>query len=178
MTDLFLKTTVKNAQWFICCRFYKIDLFEEITFPQGKRYEDLIIIPLLYLKANTVFSSDKALYNYFKHVGSITNSANIHDLNDMFYAARIFDQFCTNKDISEFFRLVVVSNAFNQCYRLHKENSLKKQAVILNRKTGINYNTCLLKIFMSVTLSYSKEIFKKSIENLIKLFHYYKRRNI
>lgn len=179
LTDSFLKEVVNNAQWFICSRFYKINLFDNISFPLGKRYEDLITIPLVYLKAKTVFSSDKSLYNYFKNEGSITNSVNIYDLDDMFYAAEKFDTLCTKKDLSEIFKLVIVSNAFAQCFRLYKEQPIRKQAVILSKKTGINYNFCLLKVFMSIALTYSKEFFKKSLQvlkNILPLYH--KRRNI
>lgn len=55
-------------------KLYKKDLFNEIQFPVGKRYEDDFTTYKLFNKINKLVSTEKRLYNYVQRQGSIMNS--------------------------------------------------------------------------------------------------------
>lgn len=46
---------------------YKQDLFDEIRFPEGYTYEELFVLPKIYLKADKLIHLDETLYFYTKN---------------------------------------------------------------------------------------------------------------
>ncbi len=58
----------------VCNKIFKKELFEDIKFLVGKTYEDAYIVPSLFLKADKIFMSGKAVYHYvIDRQDSITN---------------------------------------------------------------------------------------------------------
>lgn len=51
-------------------------LYNDITFPVGLVYEDVLTLPYLVDKANAIYFIDDILYNYMQRAGSITKSYN------------------------------------------------------------------------------------------------------
>lgn len=51
-------------------------LFEKISFPEGKIYEDVLTLPYLLLSSRNVVFIDNISYNYLQRQGSITKSFN------------------------------------------------------------------------------------------------------
>ncbi|MFZ6750067.1 glycosyltransferase family 2 protein [Undibacterium sp. Ren11W] len=61
------------ARWYPCTRVFKASLLTGIQFPLGVRFcEDMMTIPLLYEKAQTVFNLSDALYGYRTNPSSAT----------------------------------------------------------------------------------------------------------
>ncbi len=169
LNDKFLKKTIERGLWFVWCRFYKVELFDGINFPDGKRYEDLIINPALYLKASVVYSSDRVLYNYFKNEGSITNNPNVKDLDDVFYASQMVNNFSINKKIKKLFETKVFFMACSLCSRLGNQYTLIEKVKIVAKKSGKNHMFCYLVIIENMTIIFLKENMKKIIRPLINL---------
>lgn len=67
-------------------KMYKIDLFGDLKFEKGKIYEDLRLIPKLYLKANRISYVDEPLYHYIIRDGSIMTSSGIQKNLDIISA--------------------------------------------------------------------------------------------
>lgn len=57
-----------------CSKLYSIELFNEIRFPKGKLYEDILTVPQLFLNAKKISYENKSLLNYRIRKGSITAS--------------------------------------------------------------------------------------------------------
>jgi len=71
--------------WFPCIRIYKKELFDSISFPEGRFYEDLICISQIYLKDLNVFFFPKALLGYRDNPNSTTNIHKANHIKDMMY---------------------------------------------------------------------------------------------
>ncbi|HBD1930101.1 TPA: glycosyltransferase family 2 protein, partial [Escherichia coli] len=82
----FLKNVIDRSLWFTCSRIYKTYLFDEITFPNGRRYEDVITTPQIYLKCDDVFSSSSCLLKYRDNPEGITRNPTLSDINDLIHA--------------------------------------------------------------------------------------------
>ena len=65
------------------CKMYDKRLFENVRFPEGKTYEDIVITCRLAETVEQAFYIDKTLYNYtIERTGSITNKADEKTLQD------------------------------------------------------------------------------------------------
>lgn len=77
-------------------KLWKFELFDEIEFPNGMYYEDIVTNYYLFEKANKTISVSMVKYHYRKRIGSIVHLHNIKRLQDWFYAAQkmyvIFDE--------------------------------------------------------------------------------------
>ena len=79
-----LKKTFMACQWFGCSRVYKKSLFDDVIFPINKRFEDMAIIPILYLKAKTISTIDIPLYGYRVNENGICHNNKLSDLSDVY----------------------------------------------------------------------------------------------
>lgn len=66
--ELMKDNVIRNYAWE---KLIKRELFTEIRFPEGKRYEDIATTPLLFEKAKNVLLFNKPLYYYRQREGSI-----------------------------------------------------------------------------------------------------------
>lgn len=67
-------------------KLYKINLFDDIRFPVGKKYEDIWIMHELYAKSNNIVFIDKPLYYYYFRNQSIVAEESIDSYFEYFYA--------------------------------------------------------------------------------------------
>lgn len=76
--DILSKVFNDNA-WFVWARVYRANLFESIRFPVGYNFEDIAVVPFLFLEAKTLHVSNDVLYGYRDRPNSITraNSYNV-----------------------------------------------------------------------------------------------------
>ncbi|REC95752.1 glycosyltransferase family 2 protein [Kushneria indalinina] len=72
-----------HAYWFPWARIYKSELFEDVQFPPGKSYEDMMLIPQLYLRATCITGIDEALVGYRVNPEGITKNPSSKDLTDI-----------------------------------------------------------------------------------------------
>lgn len=70
-------------QSFAWARVFRTDLFRNIRFPVGRHYEDMAIVPSIYLSARSVYRLCDPLYGYRRRFGSITQNASVSDLQDL-----------------------------------------------------------------------------------------------
>jgi glycosyltransferase involved in cell wall biosynthesis len=80
----FLVTNGKNHNY-LWIRLFRAELFQGISFPEGKLYEDMFVLPKLHLAAKSCAFTEKPVYRYIIHSDSITGGLNIekqiHALN-------------------------------------------------------------------------------------------------
>ncbi len=75
-----------------CNKLFKIELFDTIRFPVGKKSEDWFIMYKLIEKAGGIFYNSDIKYYYRQRIGSITKSANVNDA--AIYAAKeVYDYY-------------------------------------------------------------------------------------
>lgn len=67
-------------------KLYKISVFGDLKFEKGKIYEDLRLIPKLYINSNKIGYVNKPLYHYIIREGSIMTSSNINKNLDIISA--------------------------------------------------------------------------------------------
>ncbi|MFC0339137.1 Glycosyltransferase involved in cell wall bisynthesis [Kushneria avicenniae] len=72
-----------HAYWFPWARIYKSKLFEGLRFPPGKSYEDMMLIPQLYLRANRLAGINEPLIGYRVNPEGITKNPSHKDLADI-----------------------------------------------------------------------------------------------
>lgn len=82
--DMLLNDQSKCAPW---GKLYNINLFKEIRFPKGKIMEDMFVMPLLFMKADTIAISTAQLYFYNQEGESITRSSFNYNKLDIVEAA-------------------------------------------------------------------------------------------
>ncbi|MBE6127673.1 MAG: glycosyltransferase family 2 protein [Erysipelotrichaceae bacterium] len=77
---------------YICMKFYKRTLFDEIRFPIGKKYEDIGTTYKLFMKADRIGYYPEAFYHYWQRDDSITHLSKKTNLQYL----------CDTQDIFEF----------------------------------------------------------------------------
>ncbi|WP_051263749.1 glycosyltransferase family 2 protein [Tenacibaculum ovolyticum] len=82
---LFLNKRINN---FSCCKLYRTELFKDITFPEGRYFEDIYTTYLLFDNSIKIVEIRKGLYNYVRHPGSITASFSNKKNIDFFIGTR------------------------------------------------------------------------------------------
>lgn len=83
--QLFFNDTFANYAW---NKMYKRELFENISFPVGRKMEDLGTTYKLLLNANKIAYSTKVLYYYFQREDSILHKVNLDFYRDKFELSR------------------------------------------------------------------------------------------
>lgn len=106
-----LRFFFKNNNFFIWCRIFKKSLLSQYKFPVGLRYEDLYLLPLIYMNAKKIHSLDLKLVGYRDNEFGITRNPIEKDLNDLVH-------------IYEFYYQTLQSNN-NDFYRIHLDNIFK-----------------------------------------------------
>ncbi len=70
-----LETTAVTARFTSpCCKLYARELFREVRFPVGKRFEDEVVAYQLYYRAERIVLYDAALYFYFVNENGFTQN--------------------------------------------------------------------------------------------------------
>ena len=69
---------------YLCAKFFKRQLFENIMFQNGHRWEDLATSYKIALNANNVSIIEDVFYYYRQHSDSITSSINSKAVEDIF----------------------------------------------------------------------------------------------
>jgi glycosyltransferase involved in cell wall biosynthesis len=75
--------TCISGQWHACFRAFDKRLFLEKRFKEGRRYEDIELVPELYFMADSCIQTNYRLYGYRISAGSITSNPNISDIEDL-----------------------------------------------------------------------------------------------
>lgn len=81
-----LADSFNRSLWYAWARIYHRSLFNDAAFPAGRSFEDIQLIPQLYLKANRIVVCDTPLVGYRANPNGITRAPKRRDLDDLDYA--------------------------------------------------------------------------------------------
>ncbi|MDR5774400.1 glycosyltransferase family 2 protein [Caballeronia sp. LP006] len=68
---------------FVWARIYRTDMFNGTQFPVGRHYEDMAVVPSMYLRASSIYRIADPLIGYRRRFGSITQKATLTDMKDL-----------------------------------------------------------------------------------------------
>lgn len=158
--DAYLKYEMTSA----CGKMYNRNLFSNISFPEGKIYEDIVTNFKILMKCNSIVINNSILYMYYIRPGSITMSSfkekNLHLLdawNDVLYFAKKYNVNIYNKAKYRRNRVFFTLLAIIARYGFDKNISRSKQNIIINfLKT--NYDKSFWGLFVSKFTPFNRKI--------------------
>ncbi|EKT61306.1 glycosyltransferase family 2 protein [Providencia sneebia] len=110
-----IEDVFRVSYWHLFSRIYKRVLWENEQFELHRRYEDVILLPYVYIKAKSIKHIPKALYIYEKNTESITHDINEYDIDDLYFAtdkAISFIEKTSNVKQKHLFFLYLVNTTF------------------------------------------------------------------
>ncbi|MBY6353692.1 glycosyltransferase family 2 protein [Enterobacter sichuanensis] len=96
-------------QWYVWGRIYSKKIISFEYFEDGRRYEDIMFTPYLYLKAKVIYSINKPLIGYRHTPNSITKSVKECDYLDIIYALQKFKKY-TNKQVDTDIKILLLNS--------------------------------------------------------------------
>ncbi|WP_456268480.1 glycosyltransferase [Kushneria sp. AK178] len=116
-----LRAIFVHSKWYLWSRIFRTALFDGLTFPEGKRYEDLMVTPFVVLRASRINATDKALVHYRLNLQSISTNIDSTD----------------TRHVSEHIRFYL--QAANQ----EADSVKRKMLVLLAAQTMLFYKICV-----------------------------------
>lgn len=83
--ELLKNDTLQNLVW---DKLYRKELFKDIWFPEGKTFEDMAVMHLLFLRADKVVCLPNTMYHYLQRSGSIIDDISIENRLNHYRAAK------------------------------------------------------------------------------------------
>lgn len=146
----------KTGNWYACGRVYKRNMLDN-KFKVGLNYEDMLLIPQLYLKADKIHEIDKALYWYRYNSSGITHSINENNIKNSIKSFQIIIDTYKNINMNETLRSIILIHLLyiSTTYILRMRTF--KEAIHFSNKNfvGVKYylmSNISLKLFMFVYL--------------------------
>ena len=96
-----IKHEINDGSWYAWRRIYKRNLFDGTLFPQGKKYEDVITIPSIVLKAKELIDLNIPLVYYRSNPMGITKNTSARESLDVLYSIECFKYRAIPKGISD-----------------------------------------------------------------------------
>lgn len=124
--DQIMSETFNGGKWYAWARAYKKDILLKNLFPVGKRFEDLLTVPKLYLLSNKLKSLKDELVFYRVNPTGITKNPKLKDIEDV-------EAFCHSIDLSK--NAYLSSSDYNYHFLLYI-SSLKTLFYISNDLWG------------------------------------------
>lgn len=84
--DTKLLATFEQFGWYVWARCYKKSLFATHQFEAGRYFEDMMLVPYLYLEYTNVVHIPDVLIGYRQNPNSITTNVSLKHLDDIFFA--------------------------------------------------------------------------------------------
>ncbi|OHV08691.1 glycosyltransferase family 2 protein [Kushneria phosphatilytica] len=78
-----------TSEWYVWTRIYRLSLFDSLRFPETLHFEDMMLTPLLYLRARQVIATREALIAYRINPHGQARNTRLRDLEDV---GRIIEQ--------------------------------------------------------------------------------------
>ena len=115
-----------NIRDYLWNKLYKKDLFDEIEFPKGKIYEDVLTLYRLYSKANHLTSTDDVLYHYVNRENSIVNSSSGRKAQSLYdaYTKKLIDIESFYPEFASLCRYQRIIHEINYFIELSKEEKI------------------------------------------------------
>jgi len=139
----FLSIIMLNFDTSVCNKIFRKKLFDKISFPKGKIYEDIATLPYLVDISNGAYCNNLYGYFYRQNTSSIShNRFNIKKF-DYYYHLKNFRNFITNKhsnlkEENDSFHILSLSSILSDIYNSRKEYK-KEYTLVLNEMSSIEY---------------------------------------
>ena len=91
---------------FVWARVYRTSLFGPAPFPLGRHYEDIAVVPSVYLSAHSMYKIARPLIGYRRRFGSITQGAPVQDVRDLQATGREVLEKITDGEQEEFWMTI------------------------------------------------------------------------
>ena len=113
--DSCMKSIAQSGNWYLWSFIAKRELYKNIRFDEGRRFEDLLISPLIYANSKSISIIDDCLVYYRQRDNSITRRLTPADIDDGWYAMdRWLDYYKKGKKNKCFWRILIL-NTFISC---------------------------------------------------------------
>lgn len=178
---------------FVWNKVYRRTIFENLRFPKGLNYEDIVVMPCILEKAKRISIIDKPLIIHRKRQNSISSTSNVSNIYDWIRANKYKERFIINRTPTIFneecldkWRANFMSNLIAQRCALQSDKSVEAQslcATIMNEirkykekidrknmKAFIKYYSYLISPHLYMLLLHSNQYIKTSLRNN-NLFH-------
>jgi glycosyltransferase involved in cell wall biosynthesis len=116
-----LRQFAETFHTFVWARIYRTAFFDNLTFPQGRHYEDMAVLPSLYLRAESIYRIAEPLIGYRRRFGSITQKARLRDMDDLRNNGREALARCNGGELDAFWLTVfdkIFQRACHVCARV------------------------------------------------------------
>lgn len=155
------------ADFPVCIKLYKKDLFDDIRFPEGQLYEDVATNFMLIKRASCYVKSNKICYFYYQNSTSITRGGfSTKDLDVIKVGKQLVDLASTEGN-AEILKLAEVKNARSYFSLLTKIAAYGISDEMLIQKDVIKYLTDELRknywILMNSTMPFNRKIIMNAL---------------
>ncbi|MCR5306712.1 MAG: glycosyltransferase [Oscillospiraceae bacterium] len=117
----------RKFKFYVWNKIYSRCLFDQLRFPEGRVYEDIIFMPQMMSRAKRVVQIDLPLIMYRKHAGSITASCDESSVLDWLYARKKAEKvFLGNDKIPLFSKRYFLETTFQHLIRKYIMLTAKK----------------------------------------------------
>lgn len=132
--DLFYYNFLRHSPW---GKLYKKEIWNDLTFPVGRNYEDLAIIYKTFLRANKIIYTPKEEYNYVTRKGSIVHSEikeeNIETI--IMYCRDILNDIKENyQDLTPSAEYLLASHELHLWYKVPNKKEYKKYIQVITKE--------------------------------------------
>lgn len=113
----------QQSKWFVWSRIYKKNLLKERYFEVGRRYEDVLFTPLVYLDATSIKSLGLCIVGYRHNEEGITKNIIEKDVDDIAYGIERFISILVDSDVKQFNKKLLSIQIVNSWF-LYRKYSL------------------------------------------------------
>jgi len=120
---------------YACNKIYRRPLFDGVTFPVGRVFEDMATLPLLVNKATSIRTTDRGCYYYTDNPEGITRTATGKELSQLLESHLLaMEQWCDDR-----YYMHVLNIQLDVCRLTGNAPLLRKRSVSLPSKQGLGW---------------------------------------
>lgn len=166
LKDIISDGVITNFLW---NKLFKREIFENISFPEGKIYEDLYVMPKLIDNASIICFDSKKLYAYYQRNDSYVNSYSLDKNNNYLefcdYCYQYLSKYDVLREARESYRCFYIYTAFLQSSKVGRldiinSDKMKEEYKFFCKSfRHFNKNNSFKKRFLYYLLYFSKKLF-------------------
>ncbi len=181
LKEILLDKSIQSYAW---NKLYKRELFNDIEYPVGKKYEDIGTTFYIMEKCDKIIVSSKPYYYYYINrsdsIVNIKSEDSILDYMDLIETRYdyIEKKYSELKDYNDYYLVNILLTAYDESFLVQNPSETLKQrlesyynkcvSVIQKNENGILKILDSKKKMKLYTLLYDREIYKKLVENLMR----------
>lgn len=144
LEDIISDGKITNFLW---NKLFKKTLFNGISFPEGKIYEDMYVLPKIFEKTEKVCYTNCCLYGYYQRLNSYVNTYTSNKNNNyLVFTKEIYQHLSKYQELHdalEIYRCFSIYSAFLQASKSHcldiiKSTEMKKEITIFRKNFKIS----------------------------------------